>query len=66
MKIDSKTTDNQLLEFSPKQRSFFVYWAYVHEEQNLMLEGLMEQSESCILYKLKRWTDKQNFLMTSI
>jgi len=59
MDISLTTTDQQLLEYTPHQRSLFVYWAYMHEDLNMTLENMLSQPEEKTLNKLKEWRNSQ-------
>ena len=60
MDIRLTTTNEQLLDYTPYQRSLFVYWAYMHVDPDMTLENILSQSESKTLNKLKEWRDNQN------
>ena len=59
MNIHSETTDDQLLKYTARQRSFFVYWAFMHKDPNMTLDSVIAQSESKTLNKLKTWRNEQ-------
>ena len=59
MEIHSTTTNEQLLRFSARQRAYFVYWAFMHEEQDMSLDDVLAQPTLATLTKLQEWRDKQ-------
>jgi len=59
MDICSTTTNEQLLDYTPYQRSLFVYWAYMHVESDMTLENILSQPEAKTLNKLKVWRDNR-------
>jgi len=59
MKVDRDTTNEQILQFTHRQRAHFTYWTTLSKEEIIPLEDLLSAPEEDIIRRIQTWRDEQ-------